>query len=81
MLARRGHVPIGYYKDQAKTATFVEMHGVRWAIPGDRAVIEEGGTVTVLEAVAVHQHRRREGLPRRGRGRGEVIRTCSTPSS
>jgi fatty-acyl-CoA synthase len=49
MLARRGHVPIGYYKDEAKTAaTFVEMRGVRWAIPGDRAVIEEDGTITVL---------------------------------
>ena len=49
LLARRGHVPIGYYKDEAKTAaTFVEFDGVRWAIPGDRAVIEEGGVVNVL---------------------------------
>jgi acyl-CoA synthetase (AMP-forming)/AMP-acid ligase II len=24
------------------------MHGVRWAIPGDRAVIEDDGTITVL---------------------------------
>ena len=49
LLARRGHVPIGYYKDAAKTAaTFTELHGVRWAIPGDRAVIEDDGTITVL---------------------------------
>jgi acyl-CoA synthetase (AMP-forming)/AMP-acid ligase II len=49
LLARRGHVPVGYYKDEAKTkATFVEMHGVRWAIPGDRAVIEDDGAITVL---------------------------------
>ncbi|HEX5096678.1 MAG TPA: acyl-CoA synthetase, partial [Acidimicrobiia bacterium] len=49
LLARRGHGPIGYYKDEAKTAaTFVEFDGVRWAIPGDRAVIEEGGVVNVL---------------------------------
>jgi len=49
MLARRGHVPIGYYKDAEKSAgTFVEMHGVRWAIPGDLAVIEADGTITVL---------------------------------
>ncbi len=49
LLARRGHVPLGYYKDEAKTAaTFVEMHGVRWAIPGDRALIEDDGTITVL---------------------------------
>ena len=49
LLARRGHVPIGYYKDPEKTAaTFVEIDGVRWAVPGDRAVIEEDGTITVL---------------------------------
>ncbi|MCU1430694.1 MAG: hypothetical protein JWL83_4694 [Actinomycetia bacterium] len=49
MLARRGNVPLGYYKDSEKTAaTFVEMNGVRWAIPGDRAVLEPDGTITVL---------------------------------
>ena len=49
LLARRGHVPLGYYKDEAKTAaTFIELHGVRWAIPGDRAVIEDDGTINVL---------------------------------
>ena len=49
LLARRGHVPIGYYKDAEKTAaTFTELHGVRWAIPGDRAMIEDDGTITVL---------------------------------
>jgi 3-oxocholest-4-en-26-oate---CoA ligase len=49
LLARRGHVPVGYYKDPEKTAaTFIELHGVRWAIPGDRAVIEEDGKINVL---------------------------------
>src|SRR5262249_21324087 len=49
LLARRGHVPVGYYKDEAKTAaTFVTVNSVRWAIPGDRAVIEDDGTITVL---------------------------------
>ncbi len=49
LLARCGHVPVGYYKDAEKTAaTFVELHGVRWAIPGDRAVIEEDGKINVL---------------------------------
>jgi acyl-CoA synthetase (AMP-forming)/AMP-acid ligase II len=48
-LARRGHVPIGYYKDDGKTAaTFVEVDGQRWAIPGDLAVLELDGTITVL---------------------------------
>jgi fatty-acyl-CoA synthase len=49
MLARRGHVPLGYYKDETKTAaTFVEVDGARWAIPGDRATLELDGTITVL---------------------------------
>jgi len=48
-LARRGRVPIGYYKDDVKTAaTFVEVDGQRWAVPGDRAVLEHDGTITVL---------------------------------
>lgn len=49
LLARRGNVPLGYWKDETKTAaTFVEVDGVRWAVPGDKAVIEEGGLITVL---------------------------------
>ena len=48
-LARRGHVPLGYYKDEAKTrATFVEADGVRWVLPGDMATVEEDGTVVLL---------------------------------
>ena len=49
-LARRGHLPLGYYKDETKSAaTFVtDPDGVRWAIPGDYAVVEEDGTITVL---------------------------------
>jgi acyl-CoA synthetase (AMP-forming)/AMP-acid ligase II len=48
-LARRGHIPLGYYKDEAKTAsTFVEVDGVRWVLPGDMAKVEEDGTVVLL---------------------------------
>jgi acyl-CoA synthetase (AMP-forming)/AMP-acid ligase II len=48
-LARRGHIPLGYYKDEAKTAsTFVEVDGVRWVLPGDMATVEEDGTVVLL---------------------------------
>ncbi len=48
-LARRGHIPLGYYKDAAKTeATFPVVDGVRWAVPGDHAVIETDGTITLL---------------------------------
>ena len=49
-LARRGHMPIGYLGDEAKTAaTFVtDDDGVRWAIPGDFCRFEEDGTITLL---------------------------------
>jgi fatty-acyl-CoA synthase len=48
-LARRGRIPIGYYKDPAKTeATFpVDRLGVRWSIPGDLASVDPDGTITV----------------------------------
>lgn len=49
MLGRCGPVPLGYYKDPVKSAaTFKEIDGVRWAIPGDFARREEDGSVTVL---------------------------------
>ncbi|MCJ7673433.1 MAG: AMP-binding protein, partial [Acidimicrobiia bacterium] len=48
-LARRGHIPLGYYNDPEKTAaTFQTVDGVRWSIPGDHARIESDGTITVL---------------------------------
>ena len=48
-VARRGRIPVGYYKDEARTArTFPVVDGVRWAVPGDRAVLEADGTITVL---------------------------------
>ena len=41
-LARRGRIPLGYYKDDEKTAaTFPAVDGVRWSVPGDHARIEE----------------------------------------
>jgi acyl-CoA synthetase (AMP-forming)/AMP-acid ligase II len=48
-LARRGHIPLGYYNDPEKTAaTFVESGGVRWVLPGDMATVDEDGTVVLL---------------------------------
>src|SRR5204862_6864936 len=48
-LARGGHVPLGYYKDPAKTAHLLTtVDGVRYAIPGDLARLESGGTITLL---------------------------------
>jgi acyl-CoA synthetase (AMP-forming)/AMP-acid ligase II len=49
-LARRGNMPIGYYKDEAKTrATFVVApNGKRYVLAGDMARIEADGTITLL---------------------------------
>ena len=48
-LARRGRVPLGYYKDAEKSAaTFPVVDGVRWAVPGDMATVEADGTITVF---------------------------------
>ena len=48
-LARRGHVPLGYHKDEVKTAaTFVTVDGVRWVLPGDMATVDVDGTVALL---------------------------------
>nr|WP_304485549.1 hypothetical protein [Mycobacterium tuberculosis] len=34
-LAKKGNIPVGYYKDEKKTAeTFRTINGVRYAIPG-----------------------------------------------
>ncbi|WP_067670242.1 acyl-CoA synthetase [Nocardia miyunensis] len=49
ILARKGHIPLGYYNDPVKTAaTFKEFNGIRYSIPGDFARVEEDGTVTML---------------------------------
>lgn len=49
ILAKRGNIPVGYYKDEKKTAeTFRTINGVRYAIPGDYATVEADGTVTML---------------------------------
>ena len=48
-LARRGPIPLGYYKDPEKTAaTFPVVDGVRWAVPGDHAVVDADGMITLL---------------------------------
>ncbi len=45
-VALRGRTPVGYYKDEAKSAkTFVTFEGVRWSIPGDFAEVEADGTL------------------------------------
>ena len=45
-----GPQPLGYYKDEAKTAhTFVTVEGARFSVPGDWAVVNDDGvTLTLL---------------------------------
>src|ERR1700716_558649 len=48
-IAKKGNIPVGYYKDEKKTAeTFKTINGVRYAIPGDFALVEADGSVTML---------------------------------
>ncbi len=49
MIAASGSVPIGYYKDEAKSkATFRSIGGVRYSFPGDWALVEADGSLTLL---------------------------------
>ena len=48
-MARSGFIPLGYYKDPAKTAqTFKTIGGVRYAIPGDLCQVEADGRLLML---------------------------------
>ena len=49
-LARGGNIPLGYYNDPVKTAeTFItDTQGRRWSIPGDYALLEADGRITLL---------------------------------
>ena len=41
-VARSGPIPLGYYKDEKKTAeTFRSYQGRRWSIPGDFCTVED----------------------------------------
>ncbi len=44
-----GPTPVGYYKDEKKSAeTFRTIEGRRWAVPGDFATVEVDGTLKLL---------------------------------
>lgn len=48
-LARKGRIPLGYYKDEEKTArTFITKDGERYVLAGDMAILEADGTITLL---------------------------------
>lgn len=49
LLAVGGPIPIGYYKDEEKTAgTFRTFAGRVWSVPGDFATVELDGTIVLL---------------------------------
>lgn len=49
MVAAGGTVPRGYFKDETKSAaTFKTIDGVRYSFPGDWALVEADGSLTLL---------------------------------
>jgi fatty-acyl-CoA synthase len=49
MLAASGSIPLGYYKDEQKTAgTFREVDGVMYSFPGDMATVAADGSIVLL---------------------------------
>ena len=49
LVAVTGLLPVGYYKDEEKTAkTFKLIEGVRWSVPGDWAEVNTDGTLKLL---------------------------------
>jgi len=49
VLALGGRNPLGYYKDEEKSArTFKEIDGVRYSVPGDYAKVDADGTIQLL---------------------------------
>ncbi len=49
LLAVGGPIPIGYYKDESKSAgTFRTFAGKVWSVPGDFATVETDGTIVLL---------------------------------
>jgi fatty-acyl-CoA synthase len=48
-VARTGHVPLGYFGDEAKTKrTYPVIDAVRYSVPGDRGQLEADGTIKVF---------------------------------
>ena len=72
-LAKLGNVPLGYYKDPVKSAEiFREVNGARAVVTGDRARIEDDGSVTLLgRGNMVVNTGGEEGLRGRSRSSGE----------
>jgi 3-oxocholest-4-en-26-oate---CoA ligase len=49
MVAIGGYIPVGYYKDEEKTAkTFRTFDGVRYSVPGDFATVNADGSLHLM---------------------------------
>ena len=49
LVAVTGFLPLGYYKDEEKSAkTFMTIEGLRWSVPGDWAEVNVDGSLTLL---------------------------------
>jgi acyl-CoA synthetase (AMP-forming)/AMP-acid ligase II len=49
LVASGGFIPAGYYKDTAQSdKTFRTFEGVRWAVPGDYAMVDADGSIVLL---------------------------------
>ncbi len=84
-LATRGRVPLGYYKDPGAQRAHVRRDRRRALVAAGRHGDDRRRRhdPPARPRLAVHQHRRREGVPRGGRGRaeapprGRATRSCS----
>ncbi|MBW3664134.1 MAG: acyl-CoA synthetase [Actinobacteria bacterium] len=48
-VAQRGHIPLGYYNDEDKTAeTFPVIDDERWVLTGDYATVDTDGVIHVM---------------------------------
>ncbi len=48
-VALRGYTPVGYWKDEAKSAAaFPVYNGIRYSVPGDWATVDANGVVNLL---------------------------------
>ena len=65
-IATSGVLPLGYYKDEKKTAdTFFVIDGVRYSRPGDWVEVFADGTIGISwPGQCMYQHRWRKGLSR-----------------
>lgn len=49
LLAKSGHIPIGYFNDEAKTReVFLHIDGKLWTVSGDQARLDDDGMITMF---------------------------------